>query len=59
MAGFLKHTDLTLKYRVEVPYISNPLLTMAQTSREIARRLGRERGREGSREGGRERGRDG
>ena len=38
MAGFLNSTNLRLAYRAAVPYISNPFVTMAQTSVEVARR---------------------
>ena len=38
MAGFLNSTNLRLAYRASVPYISNPFVTMAQTSVEVARR---------------------
>ena len=38
IAGFLNSTDLTLNYRAIVPYISNPFVTMGQTSVEVARR---------------------
>ena len=38
--GFLNNSDVTQRYRVSTPYISNPYATMAQTSREIARRSG-------------------
>lgn len=37
--GFLNHSDIMNQYRVRTPYISNPFITMAQTSREIARRF--------------------
>ena len=35
-AGFLSEEDVTRGYHVAVPYISNPYMTMDQTSREIA-----------------------
>ena len=38
-AGFLNQSDITRRYRVDTPYISNPFETMTQTSREIARRF--------------------
>ena len=38
MAGFLNSTNLRLAYRASVPYISNPFVTMARTSVEVARR---------------------
>lgn len=38
-AGFLNQDDVTKMYRVNIPYISNPFLTMGSTSREIARRF--------------------
>ena len=38
IAGFLNSTDLRLDYRATVPYISNPFVTMGQTSVEVARR---------------------
>jgi len=38
MAGFLNSTNLRLSYRASVPYISNPFVTMARTSVEVARR---------------------
>lgn len=37
-AGFLNDSDVTQRYRVSLPYISNPAETMVQTSRELARR---------------------
>ena len=39
ITGFLSHSDVTQNYPVGTPYISDPFLTMAQTSREIARRF--------------------
>ena len=38
-AGFLSQEDVTQVYHVGTPYISNPYLTMDQTSRELARRF--------------------
>ena len=35
----MKEADVTRKYRVDLPYISNPYVTMDQTSRVIARRF--------------------
>lgn len=37
--GFLNQSDITQRYRAAMPYISNPFVTMSQTSREIARRF--------------------
>ncbi len=39
LTGYLSEFDVSLNYRVDVAYISNPFETMAQTSREIARRF--------------------
>ncbi len=39
ITGYLSQFSVTQNYRVAVPYISNPFVTMAQTSREIARRF--------------------
>ena len=38
-AGFLNEEDVNNVYHVDTPYISNPYLTMDQTSRELARRF--------------------
>lgn len=38
-AGFLQEEYVTREYHVDLPYISNPYLTMDQTSRELARRF--------------------
>ena len=38
MAGFLNSTNLRLAYRASDSYISNPFVTMARTSVEVARR---------------------
>ena len=37
--GFLSHEDVIREYRVNIPYISDPYITMDQTSRQIARRF--------------------
>ena len=39
ITGFLSHSEVTQYYTVRVPYISDPFVTMAETSREIARRF--------------------
>lgn len=38
-AGFLSDVQVKYSYRVALPYISNPYVTMDRTSRDIARRL--------------------
>ncbi len=38
-AGFLDQSDVRKTYRSMTPYISNPFLTMSQTSRDVARRF--------------------
>ena len=38
-AGFFNQSDITHRYRTAMPYISDPFITMSQTSREIARRF--------------------
>ena len=38
-AGFLDQSDVVKTYRSTMPYISNPFLTMSQTSRDVARRF--------------------
>ena len=38
-SGLLSDEDVTRQYRINVPYISDPYLTMDQTSRQIARRF--------------------
>jgi hypothetical protein len=38
-SGFLQDDDVKRSYRINTPYISNPYITMGQTSRIIARRF--------------------
>ena len=38
-AGFLDQSDVVKTYRSATPYISNPILSMSMTSRDVARRF--------------------
>lgn len=38
--GFLSFDDLTVRYSPEVPFVSNPYVTMLETARHLAGRSG-------------------